>query len=1343
MIDESKSHDLNLDETIIPEASGEILDAGLEAAFELNDSVFKNPHGSILKTLSQSLHKVPRVALREAAGEGSNPIVRPKSAELPPDQPDSRYRLDGEIARGGMGAILKGRDVDLGRDLAIKVLLDSHKDQPEVVERFIEEAQIGGQLQHPGIVPVYELGQFSDQRPFFSMKLVKGQTLASLLSKRKDPEEDRAKLLGIFEQVCQTMAYAHSKGVIHRDLKPSNIMVGAFGEVQVMDWGLAKVLSEGGVADEKKSLQKQQNVSVIQTRRSLGSETPLGVGSETQMGSVLGTPAYMPPEQALGEVDRLDERADVFGLGGMLCEILTAKPPYTGEDGAEVYRKASRGKLAECFDRLDQSGADADLIDLNKSMLAAEPDDRPDDASVVSEEISKYLNSVQDRLKEAELDKARSDGKRKMYIAVIVLSLIIANGALLVANKFRAQREEQALLAAQNNTLAEENDQERKEAESARAVAENTSKKLSEERKRLREQLYASLIPQAESAIRAGDRIAARQLLNQCPEDLRHWEWDHLSWRARSRCLITIPGAGIIRFSPQGDLLTRHGGPDRFVRSWKLENGMLIGEYPVEVAGQYQDSRDPGNLGNFILGLNTISNDGKYILTVGDGSTLSLVRIASGRRQWEVDGEISQAGMFSPDDSMFLGKQRQSGAIRLMDSANGQLLQSGSVVQTTRGSEFSPDCSRLAISYGIYEVPSLEKVIELDAATEGLTPTDALAWTPDSQSVVTGDRDGCIRIWDAQTGQRLKMLTGHEGRIRDVVVSLDGRQVASIGWDGTVRLADIHDDTTQELRVIGKHDTGHTWRLAFTSDGSRIVSSGDTRVCRVWPIAMDYESDSLLHSQGTNCVAFNRSGTRIACGNSRGRISVWDVMSRKIVAAFESENSVRDIVWFPDGTQLATECNGVIEVWDIVSADGESRKIDSDQSVSSFAVNSKGTLLAAASRNQNRLQVWNAETGQQNYELPLPESFQARIAWSPTGTELAISHPDSQVTVVEAHTGRVLRKLPITANSVAYSTDSQRLACGMGNEITVLDAQSGRIIHKGKCRNHVMRLQFLDDTRLILLSQVTPNNALRAKEEVSVWNMNPEEELLTLKGHRSALTDFDVSPNGRTVVTSSGDGVRIWETNPTSIEVSGRTEFEHTRQIVDEYFEELKFTRPVIDALNKDTSMTSEVRTIAIELSKIRRDIADDVNEADRLNSSSLSITTVPDHPKSDYRDAIGMAKTASAILPESAIYRSTLGIAQYRVKDYNEALETLRHAERQFFEMHPGRDYPPIVAFLAMTLHQLGRHNEAVEQLDRLQRWFDEDKWGGNRELYLQFQQEAKELILRTESINETLNNS
>ena len=157
-----------------------------------------------------------------------------------------------------MGSILKGRDPDLGRDVAIKVLREDLRDNGDMVRRFVEEAQIGGQLQHPGVVPIYELGTFADKRPFFSMKLVKGQTLADLLADRTGPADDLPRFLSIFAAIAQTIAYSHTRGVIHRDLKPSNVMVGSFGEVQVMDWGLAKVLPRGGVVADAKAGQERR-----------------------------------------------------------------------------------------------------------------------------------------------------------------------------------------------------------------------------------------------------------------------------------------------------------------------------------------------------------------------------------------------------------------------------------------------------------------------------------------------------------------------------------------------------------------------------------------------------------------------------------------------------------------------------------------------------------------------------------------------------------------------------------------------------------------------------------------------------------------------------------------------------------------------------------------------------------------------------------------------------------------------------------------------------------------------------------------------------------------------------
>jgi serine/threonine-protein kinase len=406
-----------------------------------------------------SLEDMPPVLLREADGD-SAPVVQPQSdAMLSPEQTGHRYQLLGEIARGGMGAVLRGRDVDLGRDLAVKVLLEKYVDRPEVARRFIEEAQIGGQLQHPGVVPVYDIGRFGE-RPFFTMKLVKGQTLAALLGERTEPSTDRPRFLGIALQVAQALAYAHAKGVIHRDLKPANIMVGAFGEVQVMDWGLAKVLAEGGTADEEKASRERErpeDASLIRTARSTGSVGTFG--TQTEAGSLLGTPAYMPPEQANGDVTLLDRRADVFGLGAIMCEILTGKPPYVGRSADEVRRKAANGDLADATARLDACGADPELIVLTRACLAPEAIDRLRDAQAVADALTAYLDGVQERLRQAELAEAEAraraveEAKRRRLTlalaATVLLAVTLGGGGWLYVKTERDAR--QAQLAREVN----------------------------------------------------------------------------------------------------------------------------------------------------------------------------------------------------------------------------------------------------------------------------------------------------------------------------------------------------------------------------------------------------------------------------------------------------------------------------------------------------------------------------------------------------------------------------------------------------------------------------------------------------------------------------------------------------------------------------------------------------------------------------------------------------------------------------------------------------------------------------------------------------------------------------
>jgi serine/threonine-protein kinase len=388
------------------------------------------PTSGVLTVLDRWIGPVPRVLLRDPADAAAAGTIRPVLRE-PSDSPGEagRYRIAGEVARGGMGAIFAGRDVDLGRDLAIKVILDEHRDDPEMVGRFVVEAQIGGQLQHPGIVPVHELGRFPDGRLYIAMKLVRGRTLAALLEARADPAEDRPRFLSIFEQVCRTMAYAHARGVIHRDLKPSNVMVGRFGEVQVMDWGLAKVLEPGSVADDFSRARALDRSGTIRTFR-MGPEA-----GESRAGSVIGTPAYMAPEQARGAIDALDERADVFGLGSILCEVLTGLPAYAGRSGPELCRMAERADLDDARGRLDASGADAELIDLARSCLAPAPRDRPRDAGVVLSRLTAYLEGSERRLRESGLARARAEAlaaeeRKRRLLTVALAASVLATGLL-------------------------------------------------------------------------------------------------------------------------------------------------------------------------------------------------------------------------------------------------------------------------------------------------------------------------------------------------------------------------------------------------------------------------------------------------------------------------------------------------------------------------------------------------------------------------------------------------------------------------------------------------------------------------------------------------------------------------------------------------------------------------------------------------------------------------------------------------------------------------------------------------------------------------------------------------
>ena len=391
------------------------------------------------------------VLLRDAPGTHS-PVIRVLPAEQSEAASDARYQIIGEIARGGIGVVYKARDRDIGRDVAIKVMLADKAARPGLTERFVEEAQVAAQLQHPGIVPVYGMGLQADGRPHFAMQLIKGSTLAAVLDERTDPSVERRRLLGIFEQICHAIGYAHAKGVVHRDLKPANVMIGAFGEVLVVDWGLAKVL---GRKDAQQVVESP--ASIVATVRSDGD------AAQSVAGSVMGTLSYMPPEQALGRVSDIDERSDVFALGAILTEILTGEPPYIGEAYA-VLHMAMRGVQDDAHARLGGCDAAPELVDLAKRCMSPLRADRPRNAVAVAHAIAAHLEQAEVRAHKARVAAANA------------VAVEAEHRALVARDRLSTAREQAALEEARRRHTAEEM---RRKREHRRAGFERRVRRLS------------------------------------------------------------------------------------------------------------------------------------------------------------------------------------------------------------------------------------------------------------------------------------------------------------------------------------------------------------------------------------------------------------------------------------------------------------------------------------------------------------------------------------------------------------------------------------------------------------------------------------------------------------------------------------------------------------------------------------------------------------------------------------------------------------------------------------------------------------------------------------------------
>ena len=296
---------------------------------------------------------------------------------------DTKYIIDRTIGKGGMGAVLSTVDQDIRRKVAMKIMLTADSTNTPKVKRFLEEAQITGQLEHPNIVPVHEIGIDEDLKIYFTMKLVQGEDLETILAKCEDdrdtyPEKfSLGNLIQLFMKLCDGISYAHSKGVIHRDLKPENIMIGNFGEVLVMDWGIAKIIGQQDTAlEEKRSPNPNESDKHTQTME----------------GIVLGTPAYMSPEQAWGNVSELGERSDIFSLGAILYKILTFHAPYEGENLRAILKKAQDHAFVSPDIRAPQQNVPPELNAVCMKAMAFEQGKRYATVLDLKKDLQLYLD---------------------------------------------------------------------------------------------------------------------------------------------------------------------------------------------------------------------------------------------------------------------------------------------------------------------------------------------------------------------------------------------------------------------------------------------------------------------------------------------------------------------------------------------------------------------------------------------------------------------------------------------------------------------------------------------------------------------------------------------------------------------------------------------------------------------------------------------------------------------------------------------------------------------------------------------------------------------------------------